>query len=113
MFNASANAAAVGRVNRRVKERHRSTYTRVFSSPEGRAFVMELVEMCGFYEPVETPEQEGMRRVVATIRKEAVNLGLLDKWQHAEKETAEFQQEMRSMIEQTEAKEETEDGITL
>lgn len=113
MFNASANAAAVGRVNRRIDERHRSTYTRVFSTKEGRAFIMELVEMCGFYEPVETPEQEGMRRIVASIRKEAVNLGLLDKWQHAEKETAEFQQEMRRIIEQTEAKEETEDGISL
>lgn len=112
MFDANANAAAVGRVNRRIKERHRSAYVRVLETPEGRAFLMELAEICGLYEPVETPEAEGMRRVVVHIRKEVDNLGLIDKWQRAEKETADFKNEMKRMIEQTE-QEEHEDGITL
>jgi hypothetical protein len=106
MFNASANAAAVGRVNRRVKDRHNAAYREVFSTEEGRAFISEMIAISNFYEPVENPEQEGMRRLVASIRQEALSLGLFDKWQQAEKETADFQQEMRTMIEQSESKEE-------
>lgn len=106
MFNASANAAAVGRVNRRVKDRHNAAYREVFSTEEGRAFISEMIEMSHFYEPVETPEHEGMRQLVACIRREALSLGLFDKWQQAEKEAADFQQEMRTMIEQSESKEE-------
>ncbi|MBQ2136891.1 MAG: hypothetical protein II430_02960 [Selenomonas sp.] len=109
MFNASANAAAVGRVNKRVKDRHNAAYREVFSTEEGRAFISEMIEMSHFYEPVETPEHEGMRQLVACIRREALSLGLFDKWQQAEKEAADFAYEMRTMIEQSESKEEEED----
>lgn len=106
MFNASTNAAAVSRVNRRVKDRHNAAYRKVFSTEEGRAFISEMITLSNFYEPVENPEQEGMRRLVACIRREALSLGLFDKWQQAEKETADFQQEMKNLIEQSESKEE-------
>ena len=111
MFDSEANAAAVGRVNRRIKERHRSAYNRVLESIEGRAFLMELAELCGLYEPCDTPEAEGMRRVVVHIRKEVENLGLIDKWQIAEKETADFKMEMKRMLEQTEQEEEKHEFI--
>lgn len=106
MFNESVNAAAVSRVNRRVKDRHNAAYREVFSTEEGRAFISEMIAISNFYEPVENPEQEGMRQLVACIRREALSLGLFDKWQQVEKETADFQQEMKSMIEQSESKEE-------
>lgn len=106
MFNASANAAAVSRVNRRVNDRRNAAYKEVFSTENGRAFISELIQMSDFYGAVEKPEHEGMRRLVACIRREALSLGLFDKWQQAEKETADFQQEMKTMIEQSESKEE-------
>jgi hypothetical protein len=89
-----------------VKDRHNAAYREVFSTEEGRAFISEMIAISNFYEPVENPEQEGMRRLVASIRQEALSLGLFDKWQQTEKETADFQQEMRTMIEQSESKEE-------
>lgn len=113
MFNAEANAAAVSRVKRRNLERHRACYDRVFSTPEGRAFLMELAESCNLYEVVETPEMEGARRVVVAIRKEAENLGLIDKWHLAEQEAAAFQKEMQAMLEQTETQEEEDNGFEI
>lgn len=112
MFNATSNAAAVSRVNKRIKERHRDTYERMFSTPAGRAFLMELAISCHYYDNVETPEEEGARRIIVALRKEAVSMGLIDKWQLAEKEAADFQSEMKLIIEQTEAKEE-DDGFEI
>lgn len=113
MFDAKANAAAIGRVNRRNEERHRACYDRVFSTPEGRSFLMELAATCNLYDFVETPEAEGARRVVVAIRKEAESLGLIDKWHLAENEAADFRKEMQAMLEQTETKEDTEDDFPI
>lgn len=113
MFNAEANAAAVSRVKRRNQERHRAAYDRVFSTPEGRSFLIELAVSCNLYDIVDTPEAEGARRVVVAIRKEAENLGLIDKWHLAENEAADFRKEMQAMLEQTETKEDTEDDFPI
>ncbi len=113
MFDAKASAAAVSRVKRRNMERHRASYDRVFSTPEGRSFLMELAVSCNLYDIVETPEEEGARRVVVAIRKEAENLGLIDKWHLAEQEAAAFQKEMQAMLEQTETQEEEDNGLDI
>lgn len=111
MFDERANAAAVKRVARRINERHKTAFDRVLSSEAGRAFLMELAENCHLYDNVESPEDEGARRVVVAIRNEAESLGLIDKWQQAEKEAADFRLETKNMLSQTESKEEYSDEI--
>lgn len=106
MFDAESNAAAVKRVNRKVNDRVRRAYEHIFKSPDGRAFIAGISEACHMYDDVTSPEEEGARRMALNIRRQAVTLGLWDEWQQAEKEAADFREEMRKILAQTEAKEE-------
>ena len=111
MFDTEQYAAAVNRVNRKVKERVEQSYRFIFENPEGRAFIAGMIEACKLYEKVETPEEEGARRLALNVRRIAEMHGLLDMWQLAEKEAADFREETKEILEQTEAKEEENYGI--
>lgn len=105
MFDAEANAAAVERAHKKYQARYRRAFETVFSTPEGRAFVMFLAIGGGLYKKIEKPEDEGRRQAALMIREAAGEYGLFDKWQLAEKEDVDFHAELQRIVEQTEARE--------
>lgn len=105
MFDANANAAAIKRVNNKRKERIRRAYDRLLSTPEGRAFIHDLCETCHLYTESRGLVDEGKRQIALGVRQQAIELGYFDQWQLAEREAEEFKQELRRMLEQTEARE--------
>lgn len=105
MFDANANAAAIKRVQNKKNERMRRAYDRLLSTPEGRAFIHDLCEDCHLHSETRGLIDEGKRQIALGLRQQAIDLGYFNQWQLAEREAEDFKQELRRMLEQTEAKE--------
>ena len=105
MFDAKANAAAIDRVRKKRDDRARRAFTYIFTSPEGRAFINDLAETCHMYDATKSVADEGARQIALMLRERAIEYGYFDKWQLAERESREFQNEIKRMLEQTEVRE--------
>lgn len=106
MFDQYQNAEAIKRVETLNKARLRVAYGYMLESEHGRWLLSSIIGRCKIYEPVSTPEEEGSRRAAIMIRNDIEDCGLLDKWQAAEREYAEYKENIKKMLEQTEVKEE-------
>lgn len=109
MFNADADAKTSDRVNKKTEERTRAAYHYVMRSKDGRAFLSVLMDIFGLYEPCENEVAEGTRRAALSIRNTALNLGYIKEWQKMEAEKETFVEEIKTMLDQTAAKEDNED----
>lgn len=108
MYDPYQAAKAAKRVERKNQAQLRAGYYHLLADPMGRWLLSSIVSRCKLYEPVNSPEEEGIRRVALMIRNDIETLGLMNRWQEAEREYAAYNQEIMHMLEQTEAKEETE-----
>jgi hypothetical protein len=108
MYDQYAAAKAAKRVERKNQAQLRAGYYHLLADPMGRWLLSSIVSRCKLYDPVNSPEEEGTRRVALMIRNDIETLGLMNRWQEAEREYAEYNQEIMHMLEQTEAKEENE-----
>lgn len=106
MYDPYAAAKATKRVERRNQSELRAAYNYLLAEPYGRFFLSSLIARCKLFEPVSSPEDEGARRVAVMLRNDIEGFGLIEKWQKAEREYAAYQEEIRHMLETTEAKEE-------
>jgi hypothetical protein len=111
MFDAKANAAAIDRVNKKRNDRARRAFKFIFKSPEGRAFINDLAETCHMYDATRNIADEGARLIALMLRERAIEYGYFKEWQLAERESREFQTEIKRMLEQTEVKE--NDGFDI
>jgi hypothetical protein len=100
----------MGRVRKKIQDRRERAFAKVFLSEEGRVFLGVLIELGNLYKPVETPEEEGARRLVLSLREEAVEYGLLDKWRDAEREEEEFRESIKTALKE---EDENDSGLTL
>lgn len=104
MFDANANARAIERVKSKNCERMRRAYTYMMTSEEGRAFIHDLAETCHFYGRTRNLADEGQRQLALGIRDKVIELGLFGQWQRAEREAEDYKQEVKNILQQTEAK---------
>lgn len=105
MFNAEADAKTTERVNRMTEARTQDAYNFVLRSKHGRAFVSILLDVFGLYEPCDNETAEGTRRAALSIRNTAMGLGFRKEWQRMETEKEEFVDQIKTMLDQTAAKE--------
>ena len=106
MFDQYQNAEAIKRVERKNKETTRAAYDYLLDDKKGRWLVANLMDLCKLYAPVNSPEDEGSRRVAVLLRNTIAETGLLAKLQLAENEYEAYKKELNQMLEQTDAKEE-------
>lgn len=109
MFDQYQHAKAIKRVEKKNQESVKAAYAYMLESPHGRWFLSNLMDVCKLYEPVNSLEDEGSRRVAVLMRKTIAETGLLDKLQLAEMEYCEYKKNLELMLEQTEASEAKED----
>lgn len=107
MFNDDEEAYKIGRIRKKIRDRQKRAFEKIFTSEDGRIFLGYIMAMGYLYEEVDSEEAEGARRLVLNIRKTAKEYNLLPQWRKAEEEQEDFQSEIERAL-----KEEDESGDT-
>jgi sulfite reductase beta subunit-like hemoprotein len=105
MFDEENEAYKMGRIRKKIRDRQKRAFEKVFHSEDGRVFLGYLMAMGYLYEEVDSEEAEGARRLVLNIRKTAQEYNLLPQWRKAEEEQEDFQASIELAL-----KQEDEDG---
>lgn len=105
MHDLERNAFNMERTRRKNERRNKKAFEHVLCSEEGRVFLSFLMNIGKLYDAIDTPEEEGARRMLLILRDKAAEYGLMDKWRQSEKEADAFEAELQMMMREEEGDE--------